>query len=61
MGNVFSVSFVSESGVNYTLQYKNTLADPTWTSGSSVVGDNTVKTLTDTSSQQTRFYRVVAN
>lgn len=60
-GNLFSVSFASESGVNYTLQYKNTLADPTWTDGSSVLGDGTVKTLTDTSTEQTRFYRVVAN
>jgi hypothetical protein len=61
VGNVFSVSFASESGVTYTLQYKNDLTDPTWTNGASVAGDGTVKTLSDTSAQSARFYRVVAN
>ncbi|MDW8308294.1 MAG: hypothetical protein RMK20_02860 [Verrucomicrobiales bacterium] len=60
VGNVFSVSFPTEPGLNYTLQYKNALGDATWTNGSSTTGDGTVKTLTDTSSQPTRFYRVMA-
>lgn len=61
VGNVFNVSLVSESGVTYTLQYKNTLTDLTWTNSSTVAGDGAVKTLSDTSAQTTRFYRVVAN
>ena len=59
VGNTFSVSFASESGVTYTLQYKNALTD-SWTDGSSVGGDGTIKTLTDVSTESARFYRVSA-
>lgn len=60
VGNVFSVSFPTEPGATYTLQFKNALSDSGWTDGNSVAGDGTVKTLTDTSAQPTRFYRVQA-
>jgi len=60
-GNTFSVSFASESGVTYTLQYKNSVSDALWQNSSTVNGDGTVKTLTDISSESTRFYRVSAN
>jgi len=60
MGNTFSVSFASESGLTYTLQYKNSLSDANWTDGPSIVGDGTVKTLTDVSDESARFYRVAS-
>lgn len=58
-GNTFSTSFASESGVTYTLQYKNALSD-NWTDSSSVGGDGAIKTLTDVSNESARFYRVSA-
>lgn len=59
-GNTFSVSFASESGVTYTLQYKNSVTDSLWQDSSSVSGDGTVKILTDITSESARFYRVAA-
>ncbi len=58
-----SVSFTSQNGFTYTLQYKNNLTDASWTpvtGTSSVSGDGTVKTLTDTGTGQAtqRYYRV---
>lgn len=60
-GNLLSVSFASVAGVNYKLQYKNTLSDATWNDGASTVGDGGVKTLTDFSTQSRRFYQVSAS
>lgn len=59
-GNTFSVSFASETGATYTLQFKNTLTEPWTDTASSVGGDGTIKTLTDASSETSRFYRVSA-
>jgi len=58
--NLLSVSFASVAGVTYTLQYNDTLSDATWNNGASTVGDGSVKTLTDFSTQSARFYRVSA-
>lgn len=57
-GDAFSVSFASEAGATYRLQYKHSLGDVSWTNGGSVAGDGTVKTLSDTSAESMRFYRV---
>jgi len=55
VGNLFSVSFNSESAVAYTLQYKNSLSDAQWTdTPSSTVGNGGLKTLTDTSTEAYR-------
>jgi hypothetical protein len=59
-GNTFSASFSSEAGVNYKLQYNDTLADGAWNDGTTIAGDGSVKTLSDTSTRAIRFYRVVA-
>jgi len=59
IGNTFSVSFASEAGFTYKLQYKNALTDG-WTDGSTVGGDGSVKTLSDVSNESARFYRVAA-
>jgi hypothetical protein len=57
-GNTTSISFQSEAGLTYQVQYKNNLTDPTWTPlGSAVPGDGTVKTVNDTTGGQSRFYQ----
>lgn len=61
IGNTFSVSFASESGVTYTLLYKNSLSDESWIGSSSTTGDDTIKTLTDASGETARYYQVRAN
>jgi hypothetical protein len=60
-GNTSFISFQSEAGLTYQVQFKNNLTDPTWTSvGSAVIGDGTVKTVNDVSGGQTRFYQAFA-
>jgi hypothetical protein len=60
-GNVFSVSLASQSGRTYTLQYKNSLANSTWTALSPVSGNGNTIVLTDPSaSGSQRYYRVSA-
>jgi hypothetical protein len=51
-----NLSFQTQSGFTYTVQYKNHLSDPTWQNLSSVAGDGTVKTITDTPPGSSRFY-----
>jgi hypothetical protein len=56
-GNI-NISFLSQSGFTYQIEYKNNLTDPTWTNlGSAVSGDGTVKTVVDPASGSNRFYR----
>ena len=57
----FSLSFVTQMGVSYTVQYKNSLSDPAWTdlAGMPIAGTGGVLTITDlTGGQPRRFYRV---
>ena len=58
---VFKLSFPTETGKSYTVQYKNALADPTWTDLETVPGTGGNVPITDpTAAQQTaRFYRVI--
>ncbi len=56
----FTVAVPTQSGSTYTLQYKTSLSDSTWTGLSPMAGNGSVLRLTDpsaTSSQ--RFYRVL--
>jgi hypothetical protein len=57
-----SISFPTETGYNYQVQYKNNLGDATWTSlGGVVAGDWTTHSVQDPSpisAHSTRFYRV---
>jgi hypothetical protein len=56
-----AVSFPSESWHGYQLQYKNALTDSSWSNlGSPVGGNDTLKTITDSTSATSRFYRVKA-
>jgi hypothetical protein len=58
-GNSVVLSFPSKSGVFYTVLYKNHLTDGTWTPLTTIAGDGTTKTYTDTHSQGARFYRLL--
>jgi uncharacterized repeat protein (TIGR01451 family) len=61
----YGLSFPTETGKTYTVQYKNTLADPTWTDlvpPGSVPGTGGPLTIYDSSAaalHQSRFYRVM--
>jgi hypothetical protein len=58
----FSLSFATENGKSYTVQYKNKLNDPTWTDLETVVGTGGTLIITDATAagQPTRYYRVMA-
>jgi len=51
------VSFPTEDGFTYTLQYQDRLTDA-WQSAPTVPGDGTVKTVSQPATQPSRFYRV---
>jgi hypothetical protein len=60
VGNSFSLSFATLPGANYLLQYKNALPDPAWQALTTLVGDGSAKTNTDTNATVSRrFYRAV--
>ena len=59
-GGARNLSFPTVTGLNYTVQYKNNLSDSTWQTLNSpaLTGDGTTQTLSDSSSQAQRFYRL---
>jgi hypothetical protein len=60
-GNNFTVSFASQNGVTYMLQYKDTLDASPWTSLTPVTGRGDAMTVTDAyATNPQRFYRVTA-
>ena len=56
----FKLSFPAQDGKSYTVQYKNNLTDPVWTTLQTVVGTGGSVIVTDPESarEPTRFYRV---
>ena len=59
-GSNVGVSVPTESWHSYQLQYKNALTDPSWTNlGGRVGGNDTLETITDSTSADNRFYRVL--
>jgi uncharacterized repeat protein (TIGR01451 family) len=63
-GSGLSLSVNSIAGLNYTLEFKNFLTDPSWTilPASAMTGTGGVITLQDTNAPQTqRFYQVMAH
>jgi hypothetical protein len=57
-GNVV-ISFPTRTVYHYQVQYKNTLADPSWTSlGSPITGNGLVQSASDPIAGGSRFYRV---
>jgi len=58
---LFSLPFPTVKGKSYTVQYKNTLNDPTWTVLETVVGTGGNLSIKDAAAAQrpARFYRVI--
>ena len=57
-GNL-SISFPTQPGYNYQLEYKTNLTDAVWIPlGNTTVGDGTIHLLTDVIGKGSRFYRV---
>ncbi|HXR48582.1 MAG TPA: cellulase family glycosylhydrolase [Candidatus Limnocylindrales bacterium] len=53
------ISFLTQSGLSYQLQYKNNLTDTNWTPvGISLSGNNAVQSVADLAGGSGRFYRV---
>ncbi len=59
-GGNFSLTFASQNGVHYSIEYKTALSDATWQSLPSVTGTGNDVTVTDAVTGSTRFYRVGA-
>ncbi len=57
-GSNINLSFPTQMGFTYTVYYKNSLSDSTWSTLTSVSGDGTVKTVNDGLTGTARFYRV---
>ena len=53
------ISIPTQTGRTYTLQYKNALSDPAWqTILPAVIGDGTIRSISQPANQSSRFYRV---
>jgi hypothetical protein len=58
IGANLNISFPSQIGLTYQVEYKNDLADAVWTPvGGPISGDGTTKTVSDTVGLTKRFYR----
>ena len=53
------ISFFTDSGFSYQVQYENALTDAHWISlGDSISGNNAVQSVSDLAGENSRFYRV---
>jgi hypothetical protein len=59
-GGLIAIKFPTESGYSYTVQYSSSLSPANWQTLTTVSGDGTIKTVTDTMSGAQQFYRVEA-
>jgi hypothetical protein len=57
-GANLNLSFPTRGGSSYAVLYKVHLNDPSWQLLTTVAGDGTTRTVSDPTTQQTRFYRV---
>ena len=57
----FNFSFQTAPGQGYTIQYTGDLANPSWTTLSSFVGDGSLQSVTDSPGVAQRFYRVMSS
>jgi uncharacterized repeat protein (TIGR01451 family) len=56
----YRLSFVTQSGLSYTIQYKNALTDAAWTNLQTVTGTGGNVTIIDDSGMRSmRFYRII--
>jgi len=59
-GGQLVISFASQTGATYQVQYKNALGATTWSSlGNALPGTGSTLTATDSLTAAARFYRVV--
>ncbi|HVU27514.1 MAG TPA: CotH kinase family protein [Verrucomicrobiae bacterium] len=60
-GNSFNLSFVTEPNLNYTVEFKNDLADPVWQTLTNFTAASSLSVISDSTAvtNATRFYRVV--
>jgi hypothetical protein len=56
----FSFSLQTTPGQNYTIQYTDDLANPSWTTLYSFVGDGSLQSVVDSPGVAQRFYRVMS-
>ncbi len=60
-GTNIAITLPTESWHTYQLQYKNAVTDPSWSNlGSPFGGNDTLETVTDSTTATNRFYRVMA-
>jgi hypothetical protein len=52
------LSFATQNGSNYTIQYKTNLTDVAWQTLSTVGGNGSAQIVTDPANQKSRFYRL---
>ena len=57
-GGTTSFSFVTQSGHNHFVEFKNNLTDATWSALQTVAGNGSSTNITDNAGGTTRFYRV---
>jgi hypothetical protein len=60
-GNTISIQFPTQSGFSYTVLYSGSLNPANWLTLTTITGDGSVKTATDTMGSSPRFYRVEAH
>jgi hypothetical protein len=57
-GGMVHMSFPTQTGLNYTIQYKTNLTDSVWQTLSTSIGNGSTQAVPDTANQKSRFYRV---
>jgi hypothetical protein len=59
VGGNISISFATQTGYSYQVQYKNNLTDATWTPlGGAISGNGSIQSASDSGAGASRFYRV---
>lgn len=58
-GDSFSFSFLSQTGFSHVIQFRDSFSTGTWTNLTTIVGDGSIKNVTNSNPvSDTRFYRV---
>ena len=60
VGTDIHISFPTQIGVSYQVEYKNALPDPSWNLIETVVGDGTTKSVSYLANAPARYYTVQA-
>jgi hypothetical protein len=60
VGGAMTLSFPTQSGVAYRVFYRTNLTAGSWALLTTVMGNGSVKTVSDTSADAVRFYKVAA-